>query len=174
MLNYKLFVTTEETLKTKSLLEGFEKQYNLRPYLFTKSVKIKPDVIPHSHPILTLNTFWNDSPNHLLSTFLHEQIHWFMHWIDRRKYGVVHRQFMEWYPELPEDRALISSNTYSTYTHLAICWLELQGVKKYLGADEAYETIRTFKHYPWIFNKVIEDETKIGQLMEENGLRIRK
>ncbi len=171
-LQYKLFVTTKETLKTKALMEDFEARYDLSPYLFTKSVKIKPNVIPHSHPMLTLNTFWNNSPKHLLSTFIHEQAHWFLNWSDARKYGVVHRAFMDWYPNLPKDRTQIASNTYSTYTHLAVCWLELQGLKGYLGQSVAYETLRSFKHYGWIFNKVIEDEGKIENLMAENGLLI--
>lgn len=171
-LYFRLFVTTPETLKTKSLMEDFLNKYDLSPYLFTKSVKIKPNVIPHSHPMLTLNTFWNESPNHLLSTFLHEQIHWFLNWSDPKKYTHAHRTFMDWYPIVPSDRSLTASNQFSTYLHLSVCWLELQGVKRYLGAKEGYKTIQTFQHYRWIYDRVVADESAIGDLLNQIGLVI--
>lgn len=171
-LYIRLFETTAETLKTKSLLEAFFKKYDLSPYLFTKSVKIKPNVIPHSHPMLTLNTFWNDSPNHLLSTFLHEQIHWFLNWSSPQAYRSVHHTFMEWYPSVPTDRSQTASNVFSTYLHLAVCWLELQGVKRYLGASIGYQTIQTFQHYRWVYDRVVKDESRIGEVMSREGLII--
>lgn len=171
LLRYKLFVTNKDTLKTKTLMESFLNDYDLKPYLFTKSIKIKPGVIPHSHPMLTLNTFWNASPNHLLSTFLHEQIHWFINW-HQSNYGAVHRTLLQWYPKLPKDKTLIASNTFSTYLHLAVCWLEYKGLQRYLGKETAIHTLQTFPHYRWIFQTVIEDEARVGKLMLTHNLII--
>jgi hypothetical protein len=39
---------------------------------------IKERAIPHSHPVLTLNTRNLDSDDQLLSAFLHEQLHWYL------------------------------------------------------------------------------------------------
>ena len=156
-VRFKLFVENEETLATKRLLESFFEKYDLSPYLFTKTVKIKPNVIPHSHPMLTLNTFWNKSPNHLLSTFLHEQIHWYINW-HQRAYSQVHRSLIKWYPDIPHDKRLTASNGFSTYLHLVICWLEFQGLKKYIGYSQAQETFHTFPHYKWIFGQVVFGE----------------
>ena len=45
--------------------------------LFTNVIQIKSTSIPHSHPILTLNTRVRESEPHNVETFIHEQFHWF-------------------------------------------------------------------------------------------------
>ena len=43
---------------------------------FTKHVRVAPTEIPHSHPVLTLNTqLYN--PDEILCLYLHEQMHWY-------------------------------------------------------------------------------------------------
>jgi len=41
---------------TQSQLERLQSQYDLTQWIFTTSVVIDEDAIPHSHPILTLHT----------------------------------------------------------------------------------------------------------------------
>jgi hypothetical protein len=48
--------------KAEELIKGFAKKYDLNPYIFTTKIAIQSMVIPHSHPVLTLNTrqTWNE------------------------------------------------------------------------------------------------------------------
>lgn len=63
--------------KIKTQLLALVKKYDLSPFIYTTRINIVPKVIPHSHPVLTLNTLWDESPNRLLSSFVHEQFHWY-------------------------------------------------------------------------------------------------
>ena len=47
-------------------------EYDVRKWCFTGIVNIETGAIPHSHPILTLNTRHLKNDNLLLATFLHE------------------------------------------------------------------------------------------------------
>jgi hypothetical protein len=62
---------------TQNQLERLLSQYDLTQWIFTTSVVIDEDAIPHSHPILTLHTRHLRDDDLLLSTFIHEQAHWF-------------------------------------------------------------------------------------------------
>lgn len=42
----------------------------------TKAIAVDDDVIPHSHPTLTLSTRHLQDDELLLSTFVHEELHW--------------------------------------------------------------------------------------------------
>ena len=42
--------------QVRSLLQKLRTDFNLAPYEYTRQVRIAPGEIPHSHPILTLNT----------------------------------------------------------------------------------------------------------------------
>src|SRR5262245_43386378 len=64
--------------QTKAQLERLLKFYDLSKWIFTRSVVIDEKSIPHSHPILTLHTRHLKDDELLLSTFVHEQIHWFL------------------------------------------------------------------------------------------------
>ena len=46
--------------------------YDLRPWLFTRQLRIERGAIPHSHPVLTLNTRYLDHDVGQLSAFIHE------------------------------------------------------------------------------------------------------
>ena len=63
---------------TQSQLERLLSQYDLTPWIFTTAVVIDEDSIPHSHPVLTLHTRHLKDDDLLLSTFIHEQAHWFL------------------------------------------------------------------------------------------------
>src|SRR5262245_53037606 len=60
--------------------------YDLHKWLFTRDVLIQSGVIPHSHPVLTLNTRYVDDDTAQLATFVHEQLHWFLtDYVERAK-----------------------------------------------------------------------------------------
>ena len=65
-------------LQTKSQLQKLLAQYDLSKFIFTIEIIIDRNTIPHSHPVLTLHTRHLKDAELLLSTFVHEQIHWFL------------------------------------------------------------------------------------------------
>jgi hypothetical protein len=76
-LNIKLAHDDKTEQKGKELIESFLAKYDLDRDIFTNDIIIEKMSIPHSHPVLTLNTRTIDDPNLYLATFVHEQIHWF-------------------------------------------------------------------------------------------------
>ena len=47
----------------------------LEPWIQTREIVFERGAIPHSHPVLTLNTRHTDDDGLLISTFIHEQTH---------------------------------------------------------------------------------------------------
>ena len=70
---------SEKELQTKQRLEALLTQYDLAKWIVTTAVVIDEDApTPHSHPVLTLNTKGlARDPIALLSSFIHEQMHWY-------------------------------------------------------------------------------------------------
>src|SRR5262245_18616039 len=64
--------------QTKEQLERLLKTYDVSRWIFTKSIVIDERAIPHSHPVLTLHARHLQDDELLLSTFVHEQFHWFL------------------------------------------------------------------------------------------------
>lgn len=69
---------TERERATKAQLERLLAGYDLSRYTFTHSVLIDEHSIPHSHPVLTLHTRHLKQDDELLSTYVHEQLHWYL------------------------------------------------------------------------------------------------
>ena len=63
----------------KSMLLKLRGEHDLAPFEYTRKVRIAPGEIPHSHPVLTINTMVRDEQP-LLSLYLHEQMHWYVTW----------------------------------------------------------------------------------------------
>lgn len=69
---------SERERQTEEQLQRLVNSYDLRKYTFTHAVLIDERSIPHSHPVLTLHTRHLNSDDQLLSTYVHEQLHWFL------------------------------------------------------------------------------------------------
>ena len=68
--------TTAEAA-TRDQLQRLLKTYDLSSWFYTTSVVIDEQAVPFSHPVLTLHTRHARDDELLLSTFVHEQLHWF-------------------------------------------------------------------------------------------------
>ena len=67
---------TEREARTKAQLERVLSDYDLGKYTFTHEAVIEEQAINHAFPVLTLNARFADSEDELLSSFVHEQLHW--------------------------------------------------------------------------------------------------
>src|SRR5450432_3763406 len=59
-------------------LEQLLKKYDVSKYTFTRTVIIEERAMNHAFPELTLNVHFLGSDDELLSSFLHEQLHWYL------------------------------------------------------------------------------------------------
>jgi hypothetical protein len=63
--------------RVRTRLLRLRREFDLTPFEYTRRVRIAPLEIPHSHPVLTLNTRTEDD-HALLCTYIHEQMHWYL------------------------------------------------------------------------------------------------
>jgi hypothetical protein len=142
--------------------------YDLKPFLFTKKIQIQSYAVPHSHPILTLNTRNAEKPHQLLSTWLHEEFHW---WAGKNKIetskAIAELKLM--FPKIDEKKG-----NHSAYLHFIVCFLEFHSLKYYLGEKDARvlikELITQDKIYPWIYTQILQKTDAISQIIRNNKL----
>ena len=73
----------------RTTLEQLLASYDLKKYTFTRQVIIEQGAINHACPTLTLNAGFAASPDQLLSTFVHEQLHWHLRNRDSQQRAAV-------------------------------------------------------------------------------------
>lgn len=130
--------------------------WDLSRWLFTRTIRVEAEVIPNSHPVLTVNTRYLSNDTAQVATFLHEQIHWFF---------VQHRaatdsaiaDLQNMYPDAPDGPPDGARDRYSTYLHLLVCLLEFDAVRDLFDEDVARRTLRGWRHYSWIYREVLEN-----------------
>src|SRR5690242_10916965 len=77
-IDIRLHTGTPLEERGRDQLRRLLRTYDLHKWLFTRDILIQSGVIPHSHPVLTLNTRYLVDDTAELATFVHEQLHWFL------------------------------------------------------------------------------------------------
>jgi len=162
--------TTAEAA-TRDQLQRLLKAPDLSPWFYTKSVVIDEQAIPFSHPVLTLHTRHSKDDELLLSTFVHEQLHWFFS--ERREQteraiGDLRKAF----PDAPTGGTAGARDQHSTYLHLLVCYLERQGVSRVLGELKAKQVIEFWAtdHYTWVYRQVLDRGPEIAAILKARQL----
>lgn len=144
--------------------------YDLTPFLFTKTIHIESQVIPHSHPILTLNTRNAEKPKKILATWMHEELHWWMEKNPKATADAI-KELKKIYPQAPKGQG---ASQDSTYLHLLVCYLEMRTLALYVGEKEARtiieEIMKKDKIYPWIYYQVLYKNFAIKKLLKKHKL----
>ncbi|MEM6525793.1 MAG: hypothetical protein AAF693_18485 [Bacteroidota bacterium] len=162
--------TSEAERITKKKLVNALASYDTRKWWFTDTLVISDNQIPHSHPVLTLNTR-PQSELSLISVFIHENIHWFL--VD--KSGAIDQALDELkkkYKEVPVGYPQGAMNEYSTYLHLIVNYLEYDGIRQLAGADKARDVIQSKDYYQWIYQRIIEESVYFDDLIKMYKLEI--
>lgn len=163
---------TEREQQTKRTLEAVLAQYDLRKYTFTRHVVIEERAINHAFPVLTLNVRFANVPDELLSSYVHEQLHW--HLRDRfPDQQAAIRELRELYPGAPVGLPEGADTAVSTYGHLIDCYLEIMADRELFGAERTATAIEHKGHYTWIYATVLRDETRIASIVDRHHLRVR-
>jgi len=168
-LEITLASDTQPEKFAESQLRRLLAKYNLDALVFTKKIRIASHVIPHSHPVLTLNTRHIDDDEQQLATFIHEQMHWYLSRHEKGTAAAI-ADLRKVYPIVPEKGPRGARNEHSTYLHLIINLLEFDGLANYLGRDRARAVIGRRDYYIWIYDTVLRDETNIRAVMTGHGL----
>jgi hypothetical protein len=156
---------------TQSQLERLLSQYDLTPWIFTTSVRIDEDAIPHSHPILTLHTRHLKDDDLLLSTFVHEQAHWFF---DQHKSEAEKAvsELRKLYPSIPVGFPEGSNDADGNYEHLIVIYLEYEADRILLGELRAAQVMAFWSqdHYTWLYRNVLRDRARLRELVQKYHL----
>ena len=162
--------TTAEQ-QTKAQLEKLLAKYDVSKWVFTRKINIEKGQIPHSDPVLTLNTRHLDRDDLLLSTFLHEQMHWFLASKEEATAAAV-AELRQMYPSIPLGFPQGSNDEQGNYEHLIVTFLEYQADKALLGPAQAKNVMAYWSgdHYTWIYKKVLADEARIRAVLQKHAL----
>jgi hypothetical protein len=162
-----------EAVRIRELLSALRVRHDLARFEFTRHVRIVPAGPTHSHPILTLGTRFAENEDLLLSTYLHEQMHWYLWRLGGPDYDPVAPFFDELvrrYPKAPTKLPEGARNYEQTYVHLVVCWLEVAAMTELIGRERAIAVADTQWGYRWIYRTVIADAAPLGQLCETHGI----
>jgi len=145
--------------------------YDLSVWIWTSQILIDEDAVPHSHPVLTLNTQHIGRERLLLSTFIHEQLHWYAE-AHQLAVNEAIPTLREEFPTVPVGYPEGARSEYSTYLHLIVCYLEYSALQDLLGLSEAADVIRywTKQHYRWIYRIVLERQELLAAVAAAHGL----
>jgi hypothetical protein len=161
---------SEREEHTREQLRALLDRYDVARWVRTRKIIIEDGAIPHSHPVLTIDTR-DLGDEYVMATFLHEQIHWLL----TEKYGAVLEATAELrrrYPGIHRPLPVGASNEESTYLHLIVNCLERRALLEVMGAD-ALDRMTPFwltDHYTAIHGIVLRDHEAIDALIDAHGL----
>ena len=110
------------------LLAALRRRHDLARFEYTSVVRIVPGGETFAFPVLTLGNRFADNEDILLSTYLHEQMHWYLWHLGTPERDMVAPfldELVRRYPEAPTEPPDGARNYESTYLHLVINWLEV-------------------------------------------------
>ena len=157
--------------QTKAQLQRLFKTYDVAKWVFTKAVLIDEKSIPHSHPVLTLNTRHSRDDELLLSTFVHEQSHWFLTQ-NHKNTEEAKKELRVLFPKVPVSFPEGATDEDSTYLHLIVIYLEYRADRELLGELKARQVMDFWAsdHYTWIYKTVLERTRDIGNIVFKHKL----
>jgi hypothetical protein len=168
-----LELAAREAARVCAWLVALRQRHDLSAYEYTRHVQVVPASATYSHPILTLGTRFTETEDHLLATYLHEQMHWYLSRLggfDHDPIAPFFDELVRRYPRAPTRLPEGARNYEQTYAHLVINWLELEVTSQFIGWDRAAELANTQFGYRWIYRTVIQDREPLRALFSEYGI----
>jgi hypothetical protein len=162
-----------EAARVGAWLTALRTRHDLSAYEYTRHIQIVPASTTHSHPILTLGTRFTETEDHLLATYLHEQMHWYLSRLggyDHDPIAPFFDELVRRYPRAPVRLPEGARNYEQTYAHLVVNWLELEVTSQFIGWERAAELANTQFGYRWIYRTVIADREPLRQLFTAHGI----
>jgi len=154
---------TEREAQTRDQLLRLLDQYDLTGWQFTDHVQIAQGVMPHSHPVLTLNTRELADDHGLLAVYLHEQAHWYTLTRPPGQAEVLAAMRAR-YPDLPVALPQGCGSERSNEIHLLVCPLEYLSMVTLAGEETARRMVAAYPFYMAIYAHVLRDAAEIRTL----------
>ncbi|KQV50981.1 hypothetical protein ASE26_28480 [Duganella sp. Root198D2] len=170
-ISIKLANESKSERRTEQQLRRILTEYDLSRWTFARSVVIDEKEIPHSHPVLTLHARHVNDDELLLSTYLHEQLHWFLSQHPAETLAAT-RELKRIYPHVPVGFPQGSSDKDGNYEHLLVIYLEYRANQSLMGELKAREVMSFWSedHYTWIYREVLKNPEKVGKVLKAHGL----
>lgn len=162
-----------EADRVRDMLQALRRRHDLSRFEYTRVIRVVPGGDTFSHPILTLGNRFADNEDLLLSTYLHEQMHWYLWYLGTPEKDPVAPFFDELvrrYPEAPTELPDGARNYELTYLHLVINWLEVAATSEFIGRHRAMAVADVQRTYRWIYRTVLRDWDALQELFERHGL----
>jgi hypothetical protein len=159
--------------RVRGMLDALRRRHDLSRFEYTRVVRIVPGGDTFSHPVLTLGNRFADNEDLLLSTYLHEQMHWYLWYLEtpeRDPLAPFFDELVRRYPDAPTELPDGARNYQSTYLHLVINWLEIAATSEFIGRVRARAVADAQHSYRWIYKTVLRDWDMLGELYERHGV----
>jgi hypothetical protein len=159
--------------RVAGLLTALRRRHDLGRYEYARVIRVVPGSETFSHPVLTLGNRFADSEDLLLSTYLHEQMHWYL-WLlgtpDHDPVAPFFDELVRRYPDAPTELPDGARNYDATYLHLVVNWLEIAVTSEFIGRRRAFAIAETQRSYRWIYRTVVKDWDILGELYERHDV----
>lgn len=165
-IEIRLTTDSEPERQARAQLQRILARWDLSKWFFTRSVQIEPGVVPHSHPVLTLNTNGLTNDTIKAVSFVHEQLHWFL----SRHHATTDSAIADLRLLYPDAPAVGASDRESTYLHLLVGVLELDATVELFGNAWARARLGRVPFYTWVYREIREREDPIRQILRKYRL----
>jgi hypothetical protein len=159
--------------RVRDMLAALRRRHDLARYEYTHVVRIMPAGHTFAHPVLTLGNRFADNEDLLLSTYLHEQMHWYL-WLlgtpDRDMVAPFYDELVRRYPDAPIEVPDGAHGYDATYSHLVVNWLEIAAASEFIGRPRALAVANAARSYRWIYRTVVKDWDMLGELLERHDI----
>jgi hypothetical protein len=162
---------SQDEEKTCNQIQQLTREYDLSGWVWTQMVVIESRAIPHSHPKLTLSTRQYADRLLLLSTFVHEEYHWYESMHPEQTAKAI-AELRTLYPALPVGGLDGAADEQSSYLHIIVCYAEYHEMKALVGEERARNLMEFWAndHYRKIYRLVLENEHTVEDVVQRNGL----
>jgi hypothetical protein len=159
--------------RVREMLAALRRRHDLARYEYTTIVRIVPGGDTFAQPVLTLGNRFTASEDELLSTYLHEQMHWYLWYLgtpERDMVAPFMDELVRRYPDAPTEPPEGARGYDATYLHLVVNWLEIAATAEFIGRERAVAVARAQRSYRWIYRTVLRDWDMLGELYERHDL----
>jgi hypothetical protein len=159
--------------RVRDLLGALRRRHDLSRFEYTTVVRIVPGGDTFAQPILTLGNRFTSTEDELLSTYLHEQMHWYLWYLgtpERDMVAPFMDELVRRYPDAPTAPPEGALGYDATYLHLVVNWLEIAATAELIGRERAVAVARDQRSYRWIYRTVLRDWDMLGELLERHDI----
>jgi hypothetical protein len=159
--------------RIRDMLAALRRRHDLARSEYTGTVRIVPGGDTFAQPVLTLGNRFTGTEDELLSTYLHEQMHWYLWYLgtpERDMVAPFMDELVRRYPDAPTEPPEGARGYDSTYLHLVVNWLEIAATAEFIGRERAVAVAAAQRSYRWIYRTVLRDWDALGELYERHDV----